>query len=131
MTKRKSIYIEGFKHVNPIPNACRIGNLMVSGVINGVDPATGKVPPTLEEQCAFLFEHVRRIVEAGGGTTDDILKMTVWMKDRSQRQALNQEWLKMFPEKETRPARHTMQGNMEGGVLIQCDFMAVINPPER
>jgi 2-iminobutanoate/2-iminopropanoate deaminase len=131
MSKRRSIYIEGFKHVNPIPNACRIGNLMVSGVINGVNPATGEVPPTMEEQCAFLFEHMRRIVEAGGGTTGDILKMTVWMKDRSQRQALNQEWLKMFPEKENRPARHTMQGNMEGGVLIQCDFMAVIDSPER
>jgi enamine deaminase RidA (YjgF/YER057c/UK114 family) len=131
MVKRKSIYIEGFQHVNPIPNACRIGNLLVSGVINGVDPATGKVPRTLEEQCAFLFGHMRRIVEAGGGTTDNIIKMTVWMKDRSQRQALNREWLRMFPDEKTRPARHTMQGNMEGAVLIQCDFMAVINSPEK
>jgi len=131
MVKRKSIYIEGFQHVNPIPNACRIGNLLVSGVINGVDPATGKVPPTLEEQCAFLFGHMRRIVEAGGGTTDNIIKMTVWMKDRSQRQALNREWLKMFPDEETRPARHAMQGNMEGAVLIQCDFTAVIDSPGK
>jgi 2-iminobutanoate/2-iminopropanoate deaminase len=127
MSKRKSIYVREFQHVNPIPNACRIGNLLVSGVINGVDPATGKVPPTLEEQCAFLFGHMRRIVEAGGGTTDDIIKMTVWMKDRSQRQVLNREWLKMFPDEETRPARHTMQGNMEAPVLMQCDFTAVID----
>ena len=111
----------------PIPNACRIGNLIVSGVINGVDPETGKVPPTLDEQCAFMFAHLRNIVEAGGGTVDDIIKMTVWMKDRSQRQALNREWGKMFPDEKTRPARHTMAGAMEGPVLIQCDFMAVIN----
>lgn len=127
MTKRKSVYIQGFHHANPIPNACRLGNLLVSGVINGVDPATGKVAPTLEEQCAFIFEHVRRIVEAGGGTTGDILKMTVWMKDRSQREALNREWLKMFPDEKTRPARHTLKGNLEGDVLVQCDFMAVID----
>jgi len=131
MSKRKSIYIEGFQHVNPIPNACRLGNFLVSGVINGVDPATGKVPPTIEEQCAFMFGHMRRIVEAGGGTTDDIIKMTVWMKDRSQRQPLNREWLKMFPDEQTRPSRHTMQGHMEGATLIQCDFMAVIDPPEK
>ena len=131
MSKRKSIYIKGFQHVNPIPNACRIGNLLVSGVINGVDPATGKVPPTLQEQCAFLFEHMRSIVEAGGGTTDDIIKMTVWMKDRSQREPLNQEWLKMFPNEKTRPARHTMQANMEGAVLVQCDFIAVIDSPNK
>ena len=66
MSRRKSIHIGGFKHVNPIPNACRIGNLLMSGVINGVDPATHKVPATLEEQCAFMFRYMREIVEAGG-----------------------------------------------------------------
>jgi 2-iminobutanoate/2-iminopropanoate deaminase len=131
MSRRKSIYVEGFQHVNPIPNACRIGNLLVSGVINGVDPATGKVPPTLDEQCAFIFRHMRAIVEAGGGTTDDIIKVTVWMKDRSQRQPLNREWLKMFSNERTRPARHTMQGNMDGAVLVQCDFMAVVDSSEK
>jgi len=69
MAKRKSIYIEGFSHANPIPNASRIGNLIVTGVINGVDPATGKVAPTLEQQCAHMFTHVRRIVDTGGGST--------------------------------------------------------------
>ena len=131
MARRKSIYIEDFQHVNPIPNACRINNLLVSGVISGKDPATGKVPATLEEQCAFIFRHMRAIVEAGGGTTDDIIKVTVWMKDRSQRQPLNREWLKMFPNEETRPARHTLQGNMDGATLVQCDFMAVIDLSEK
>jgi len=130
MGKRKSIYIEGFKHVNPIPNACKIGNFLVSGIINGVNPATGKIPPTLAEQCAFLFNHMRSIVEAAGGTMDDIIKINFWMKDRSQRDVLNKEWLKFFPEKETRPARQTLQGIMDDGILIQCDFMAIIEAPE-
>jgi enamine deaminase RidA (YjgF/YER057c/UK114 family) len=129
MSKRQSIYAQGFSHSNPIPSACRIGNLLVSGVINGVNPKTGKVASTLEEQCAHMFEHMRRIVEAGGGTTDDIIKMTVWMKDRSQRQPVNHEWLKMFPDEKTRPARHAIQGDMEGAILVQCDFMAVIDTP--
>jgi enamine deaminase RidA (YjgF/YER057c/UK114 family) len=126
MAKRKSIYIEGFSHANPIPNASRIGNLIVTGVINGVDPATGKVAPTLEQQCAHMFTHVRRIVETGGGSTEDIIKMTVWMADASKREALNHEWLKMFPDKDSRPARHTRPRVGGGDVLIQCDFMAVV-----
>ncbi|HSR09895.1 MAG TPA: Rid family hydrolase [Thermodesulfobacteriota bacterium] len=128
MPRRISVYVKEFQHKNPIPNACRIGNLLMTGVINGVDPATGKVPPTLDEQCVFLFDMMRRIVEAGGGTTDDIIKMTVWMQDPSQRQPLNREWVKMFPDDATRPTRHTMQRNMEGATLIQCDFTAVIDP---
>lgn len=117
--------------MNPIPNPCGIGNLLVSGVINGVEPGTGELPPKLPEQCAFLFEHMRSIMGAGGGTTDDILKMTVWLKDRSQRGPLNKEWLNMFPDEKTRPARHTVQGNMEDAVLVQCDFTAVIESPKE
>lgn len=130
MSRRTSIYGEGFSHVNPIPSACRVDNLICSGVINGVDPETGKVAPTMEAQCAHMFGHIRRIVESGGGSTDDIVKLTVWMKDRSQRAALNHEWLKMFPDEHARPARHTMKADMEGDLLIQCDFTAVVGARE-
>jgi len=47
--RRKSVNIPGFRHINPIPNASRIGNLLVSGVIVGIDPTTGKVPADLEQ----------------------------------------------------------------------------------
>ena len=126
MTKRKSVYIGGFSHKNPIPNACRIGNLLETGVINGTDPATGKIAPTLEAQCAHMFQHVREIVEAGGGTTDDILKVTVWLADHSNREALNREWLKMFPDHDSCPARHALPKVGGGDALIQCVFTAVI-----
>ncbi len=126
MAQRKSIHVADFGHVNPIPAACRVGNLVMSGGIHGVDPATGKVAATLEEQCAHMFRHVRAIVEAAGGTTDDIIKMTVWMNDRAHRDALNREWVKMFPDEHARPARHTMQAALGGGILIQCDLTAVL-----
>lgn len=127
MAKRKSIQVAGFGHVNPIPSACRIGNLVMSGGIHGIDPVTGKVAATLEAQCAHMFAHVRTIVEQAGGHTDDIIKMNVWMTDRSQRQALNHEWLKMFPDEQARPARHTHRTQLDGGMLIQCDFTAVVD----
>ena len=124
--RRKSVHIGGFKHVNPIPNACRIGNLVMSGVILGRSN-DGKMPETLEAQCANMFAHMKATVEAAGGTTDDIIKMTVWLKDRSQRGPLNVEWLKMFPDEHSRPARHSQHADMEGGSRVQCDFTAVID----
>ena len=124
MARRRSIYVEGFGHKNPIPAAAVIGDLLMSGIVLGLDPATGKVAPTLDEQCTLIFRHIRSIVEAAGGTTDDIVKITVWMRDRSQREPLNREWLKMFPDPETRPARQAMKADLEGDTLIQCDFIA-------
>jgi len=127
MAKRHSIYVQGFSHKNPIPAACRIGSLVYTGSIQGTDPASGKYGATLEAQCVLMFAHVRRIVEAAGGSTADIIKMTVWMADRSQRAALNAEWLKMFPDADARPARHTMQASFDGDKLIECDFVAVLD----
>ncbi len=126
MPRRQSIYVEGFGHANPIPAACRMGNTVMSGVILGYDPATGKPAATLEAQCGYMFDNVRRIVEAAGGTLDDIIKFTVWMADRNQRKALNTVWLQLFPDENTRPARHTLQADLSNGILVQCDFTALL-----
>jgi enamine deaminase RidA (YjgF/YER057c/UK114 family) len=126
MAERKSVNIEGFKHANPIPNAARIGNLVVSGAILGRDSTTGEMPPTVAGQCALVFRHMRSIVEAAGGTPADIIKVTVWLKDPSKRDDLNAEWLAMFPDPASRPARHTLKDVSDGPQLVQCDFMAVL-----
>jgi 2-iminobutanoate/2-iminopropanoate deaminase len=129
MAKRKAVYVEGFGHKNPIPAASRIGNVIASGIIYGLDVATGKPAATLDEQAKLMFHHLEAIIEAAGGTTDDIVKLTVWMADRSQREAVNREWLAMFPDPATRPARQAMQAELGGGILVQCDFLAVIGEP--
>ncbi len=124
--RRVSVHVDGFSHKNPIPAACRIGTMVFSGSIQGSDPATGRYGDTLEAQCRLMFDQVRRIVEASGGSTGDIARMTVWMKDRSQRAALNGPWLEMFPDPRSRPARHTMNADLDGGKLVECDFIAVL-----
>jgi enamine deaminase RidA (YjgF/YER057c/UK114 family) len=124
---RTSIYIDGFGHKNPIPAACRVGPLLESGSIQGNDPATGKPADTIEAQCRFMLDNVRRIVEAAGGGTQHIVKLTVWMKDRSQRPALNVPWLEMFPDAASRPARHAIVApELDMGKLVECSFTAWI-----
>jgi enamine deaminase RidA (YjgF/YER057c/UK114 family) len=126
MARRRSIYLSGFKHKNPIPNAAVVGGLLMSGVILGVDAQTGEMPATLEAQCANMFIHLKATVEAAGGTMDDVVKINVWMKDLSARQVINEEWLKLFPDHDNRPARHAHQLVAEGPSLVQCDVIAVL-----
>ncbi len=126
MAKRKSIEIKGFTHQNPIPNATRIGNILVSGVVVGFDPGTRTMPADLDRQLTNMSAHVKEIVEAAGGTTDDIIKLTVWLKDPGDRELLNKHWTKMFPDPHARPSRHSLP--LVGGganTLVQCDVMAV------
>jgi len=126
MVQRDSIHINGFIHTNPIPNASRIGNIVVSGAIMGRDPETDAPGATLADQCQLVFRHIRATIEAAGGTPENIIKVTVWLKDPSDREALNYEWVRMFPDPESRPARHTQKDVMDIPYLIHCDFMAVL-----
>ncbi|HKU95002.1 MAG TPA: Rid family hydrolase [Vineibacter sp.] len=126
MAKRKSIEIPGFKHQNPIPVASRIGNILMSSVTSGVDPGTRNLPPELAKQITNLFSHIKATVEAAGGSPDDIIKITFWVKDPATgRGAINSEWEKMFPDPASRPARHTLAMAGDGPSQITCDFVAV------
>jgi len=128
MAKRKSIEIPGFKHQNPIPVASRIGNLLMSSVTSGVDPGTRNLPPELAKQITNLFSHIKATVEAAGGSPDDIIKITFWVKDPATgRNAINDEWVKMFPDPDSRPARHTLAMAGDGPSQITCDFVAVFS----
>lgn len=126
MSRRQSIYIEGFPHANPTPAACRVGQMLYSAVVYGRDPETQQVPADFDQQVKFMFTHVRNIVEAAGGSLDDIIKFTLWMSDKTQRDIVNRHWEALFPDRESRPARHTLDGNFTGNTRIQCDFIAVL-----
>jgi enamine deaminase RidA (YjgF/YER057c/UK114 family) len=73
---------------------------------------------------------VRLTAKAGGARVEDIVKVTFWMK-RLQREPVNAEWIRMFPDPHSRPARQIMEVPMEEGVLVQCDFMAVVGQGDR
>src|ERR1700716_4212585 len=81
MAKRKSINYPGFKHENPIPNASRIGSILMSSIISGRDPETSAMPPDLAGQVSNVFKQIKLCVEAAGGSVDDIIKVNFWMKD--------------------------------------------------
>jgi enamine deaminase RidA (YjgF/YER057c/UK114 family) len=127
MATRKSINITGFRHQNPIPNATRIGNLLMSGIVLGFDPGTRNLPADLDGQLTNVFAHVKEIVETAGGSTDDIIKITVWLKDPSNRELLNKHWTRMFPDENARPSRHTQALTGDTKALVQCDIVAVFN----
>lgn len=125
---RRSIEVEGFSHGGqPIPAACRVGDLIMTGGVYGLDPATRKIPDDVAEQAKLTFANLKRILEAGGSGMDDVIKMTVYVKVPEARAAVNLEWLAAFPDAASRPARHTFQNDhLPANMLLQCDATAVV-----
>ena len=128
MTRRRSFEVPGLQHENPIPMGCIIGPFMMSSGIFGMEPETRRVPVDIDGQCKLMFANVRRVMETAGGTPEDIIKMVIWAKDKAFKEAVNKEWLVMFPDEHSRPARHTMlyQG-VSGNILVQCEIIAVLS----
>lgn len=126
MSDRKSIEVEGYRHGDlPIPAASRVGPLVMTGGIHGLDPETGKLPDDLAEQARLMFWNLERIIKAAGAGLDRVVRMTVYVKVPEARQAVNAEWVRAFPDPASRPARHTLVNeNLPSNMLVQCDATA-------
>lgn len=84
----------------------------------------------LARQCAHVFSRIRMVMDAAGGTTGDILKLTIHLVDHRDRVALNAEWLAMFPDPADRPARQVLSAQLADGALIHADLLAVLPVPD-
>jgi len=125
--RRRSIEIAGAEHAAPIPMGCRIDNIIYSSGIMGNDPTTGETAKTGEEQVRYAFANVAKFLEAAGVTPDDVIRMTVLLEDMDLRVHVNEEWLKMFPNPMSRPARHALNQKLNGSMLVQLEVIAVAN----
>lgn len=126
MGKREVIEVPGLSHGGaPIPVAVKIGNHLFTSAVLGTDISTGSIAEP-ERQPALAFDNMRRVVEAAGGTVDDIASVHVYLTDYALRPQVNEEWLKMFPDADDRPTRHAIQMPMFGDMIIQLEFTALI-----
>ena len=113
-------------HRNPIPAAVKIGQFVFSSAISGEDVAAGAMPADPAQQVAQAFRNMQRAIELAGGTTGDIAKVTVFLKDLQHRDHVNREWLRMFPDEHDRPVRHAIRADLPGSVLVQLECIAVM-----
>ena len=100
------------------------GMLFVSGQ-GPLDLATGEVKRgTIEEETLLTLAHVRKIVEAAGGTVDDIVKCTVHLSDINDFERYDAAYASFFTG--IRPARTTVQSVLAEGIKVEIDAIAVI-----
>jgi 2-iminobutanoate/2-iminopropanoate deaminase len=122
----RSLDVPGLAHNAPIPLGARVGNLVCSSGISGKDPSTGQLPPDGAAQAALAFANMQKLLEAGGATLADVARLTVHVKDNSVREAINAEWLRCFPDPADRPARHILVQDLQHGMALQLEFIALI-----
>ena len=115
------------RHKNPIPAAAIHGGILISSVISGKSLVMDAYSKDKKEQISLVFEYIEKIILEAGGSVQDIIKMDLYFRDKSDRSLVNPEWEKMFPNPKERPARHAQIGDLPKNCCLQVTITAVID----
>lgn len=99
--------------------------LFVSGMV-GIDPGTGKVSGvSIQDQTRQALANCEAILEAGGGTLDDVVEVGVLLVNPADFAGLNEEYARWFLAEP--PARYVAKLGVDvPGVLVSIRMTAYL-----
>ncbi|MGH8714329.1 MAG: RidA family protein [Casimicrobiaceae bacterium] len=93
--------------LGPYSQAIRAGyTVYLSGQI-GIDPASGNLCEGIEAQARQVFDNLRAVAEAAGGSLDDVVKLSILLADMADFSKVNDIMAACFTA--PYPARATCQ----------------------
>lgn len=124
--KREVIRPAGFS-ANAVLNAgIRVGDLIWTAGHVGRNPDTGNMPEDIKGQTRETLDSLKRVLEAGGSSLENVIKVNIYLVDIADRPAVNEVYQEYFPTNP--PGRTCIGGATFGpGVLIEVECVAVAN----
>ena len=106
--------------------AILVGDTMyLSGQI-GLDPYSMELVEGIEAQIRRVFDNLKAVCEAAGGTLADIAKLNIFLTDLSNFQLVNQIMGEYFAQ--PYPARAALGvASLPKGALVEMDGVVIIN----
>ncbi|MEW5893835.1 MAG: RidA family protein [Pseudomonadota bacterium] len=105
--------------------AVKVGNTVyLSGQI-GLDPATMQLVDGIEAQIHRVFQNLKAVAEAAGGSLADVVKLNVFLTDLSHFAKVNAIMAQYFSE--PYPARAAVGvKELPRGALVEADAVMVL-----
>ncbi len=112
--------------VGPYSQGVRIGDLIFTAGQIPLDPTTGEMLGSgIEEQTHQVIRNLEAVLKAGGSSLSRVVKMSVFMVDLGQFQAMNAVYAEYFPE--APPARSAFQvAALPLGAAIEMECVAAV-----
>lgn len=123
MTKEIIFTEKAPKPIGPYSQAIKVGPFLFGSGQIPIDPLTGQVTNGgIKEQTKRVMENIKALIEAAGYSMENIVKVTVFIKDLKYFNEFNEVYAKYFKEP---PARTTVQvAELPRRVLLEIDFIA-------
>ena len=106
--------------------AVRCGDtIYLSGQI-GLDPASMQLVEGIDAQVKRVFDNLKAVAEAAGGSLNDAARVTIYLPDLAHFAKVNEAMAAYFAQ--PYPARAAIGvASLPGGALIEADAILVIN----
>lgn len=112
--------------IGPYSQAIRINNLLYTSGQLPVNPQTGDMPASVEEQAEQSLENLKAVVEAGGSSMGAVLKTTVFIKDMNDFGRINEVYAKYFDA--PYPARSCVEvARLPKDALVEIECVAAVD----
>ena len=112
--------------VGPYSQAVRAGGFLFASGQIALDPESGEiVPGGIREQTHRCLENLKAVLEAGGVDLDDVVKVSVFLKDMDDFASMNEIYATYFEG--SRPARACVEvSRLPKDVRVEIDAIAAI-----
>ena len=109
--------------IGPYSQAIRVGDMLFTSGVIPVDPATGNIPEGSAAQAQQAFTNLTNLIQDAGGSMENVIKTTVFIKEMDDFGVINEVYAKFFPE--PFPARSCVAvKTLPKGVLVEVEVIA-------
>ncbi|MEB3100955.1 RidA family protein [Ferviditalea candida] len=108
----------------PYSQGIKKGNRIYVAGQGPLNAATGETPTTIKEQTRQVLLNIQHILEAGGATMDDVVKVTAHLSDLKYFDDFNSVYKEFFTE--PYPVRTTV-GSQLANILVEIDVIAEVD----
>ena len=112
--------------LGPYSQAIKTGKtIYMSGQI-GLDPATGHLVDGIGAQIVRVFENLKAVAAASGGSLADAVRVTIYLTDLAHFAKVNEVMAQYFPA--PYPARAAVGvASLPRGALVEADAILVVD----
>lgn len=110
--------------IGPYSAGINVGDFIFTAGQLPVNPETGEMPATIEEQTRQSLNNVKAILEAAGSNMNNVVKTTVFLQDLGDFVAMNGVYAEFFTDKF--PARSAFQVvALPKGAKVEIEAVAI------
>ncbi len=112
--------------LGPYSQGLVVGNLVMTSGQVPINPETGEMPESIEEQTRQSLTNVKHILEEGGSSMDKAIHSTVFLQDLGDFTAMNEVYATFFQG--TLPVRSCVQvAKLPKGAKVEIEVIATLD----